>query len=159
MQASQAPKRGRPKKEQPFEIKHLTGNVRQGQRLQALALHLEGRYSQQEIATALGCSRPAITGWIKRWKNGGLEALLERKISPPRTPHRFTPRMRAALLAVIPAKNWTTAREAWLWLVNEKGVKICYITVWRFLTSHRYFVGQTPRGRRFAPIQAAAGEA
>jgi transposase len=150
MHAPLTRKRGRPKKEhQPIFLG--PDNKRQSLRLQALALHLEYRYSHMEIAAALQCSRSSVTSWMKTWERGGLDALLQKKLPPKRSPHLFTCEAREALLAAIPTHTWTTAREAWIWVRDELKIKVCYLTVWRFLTAQGFFVGDTPRARRFAP--------
>jgi transposase len=146
-------KRGRPKKahQPPFPAPN---NKSQSLRLQALGLHLEDRYSKVEIAALLQCSRSSVTNWMKSWESGGLDALLHSKAK--RDPHLFTREAREALLAAIPGQTWTTAREAWLWVRDELRIKVCYVTVWRFLTAQGFFVGDTPRGRRFAPAMTAS---
>ncbi len=143
-------KRGRPKKVlQPIFMGQ--DNKQQSLRLQALALHLEHRYTKMEIAAALQCSRSSVTSWMKNWEKGGLDALLHKKEPPKRDPHVFTCEARESLMAAIPQHRWSTAREAWIWVRDELKIKVCYLTVWRFLTSQGLLVGDTPRARRFSP--------
>jgi transposase len=57
---------------------------RQGRRLRAWELKKEG-WSQQQIADALGVSKGAVSQWMKRARQGGVEAL-KRRIAPGATP-------------------------------------------------------------------------
>jgi transposase len=57
---------------------------REGRRLRAWELKKEG-WSQQQIANALGVSKGAVSQWMKRARQGGVEAL-KRRIAPGATP-------------------------------------------------------------------------
>ena len=58
---------------------------REGRRLRAWELKGEG-WSQQEIANALGVSKGAVSQWMKRGREGGIEGLKRRIATgaPPR---------------------------------------------------------------------------
>jgi hypothetical protein len=64
--------------------------------------------------------------------------------------HPFTADAKAALLAAYNQNQWATAREAYGWAWNEIGLRVSYLTVWRFLSAQGLFVGDNPRGRRLA---------
>src|SRR5215211_7456658 len=57
---------------------------REGRRLRAWELKKEG-WSQQRIAEALGVSKGAVSQWMKRGREGGVEGL-RRRIAPGATP-------------------------------------------------------------------------
>jgi transposase len=57
---------------------------REGRRLRAWELKKEG-WSQQRIADALGVSKGAVSQWMKRARQGGVETL-KRRIAPGATP-------------------------------------------------------------------------
>jgi hypothetical protein len=63
---------------------------------------------------------------------------------------KFTPEAKAALLQALQTHSWTTAREAYGWAWNQLGLRVTYLTVWRFLTAQGLLVGDTPRARRLA---------
>src|SRR5918994_5711581 len=69
-------------------------NWREGRRFRAFELHQEG-WKQKDIAEALGVSKGAISQWVKRAREGGIEALRHRK--PPGAPTRLTREQRAQL--------------------------------------------------------------
>jgi transposase len=57
---------------------------REGRRLRAFELKQEG-WSQQRIADALGVSKGAVSQWMKRARQGGVEAL-KRQPAPGASP-------------------------------------------------------------------------
>jgi transposase len=67
---------------------------REGRRLRAWELKREG-WKQQEIADALGVSKGAVSQWIKRGREGGVEGL-RRRIAPG-APPRLGEEQRAKL--------------------------------------------------------------
>jgi transposase len=67
---------------------------REGRRLRAWELKKEG-WSQQRIANALGVSKGAVSQWMKRGREGGVEAL-KRQPAPGATP-RLSEQGRARL--------------------------------------------------------------
>jgi transposase len=93
-------------------------DVREWRRLRAWALHQEG-WSGKAIAAALAVSQAAVSGWLKRARAGGVEAL-RRHPAPGRVP-KLTEAQRAALPDLL-AKGaeaygfvgdvWTTKRVA-----------------------------------------------
>jgi transposase len=70
-------------------------NWKEARRLQAWHLKQQG-WSQRQIATAMGVSKGAVSQWMKRAREGGLEALRHRP--PPGAPRRLS----AAQLAQLP---------------------------------------------------------
>jgi transposase len=93
-------------------------DIREWRRLRAWELHQEG-WSGKDIAAALAVSRAAVSGWLKRARVGGGEAL-RRHPAPGRMP-KLTNEQRAALPDLL-AKGaeaygfvgqvWTTKRVA-----------------------------------------------
>jgi transposase len=65
---------------------------REGRRLRAFELKEEG-WSQQEIADALGVSKGAVSQWMKRARQGGVQALKRRPA--PGAPPRLSEEQRA----------------------------------------------------------------
>ena len=91
---------------------------REGRRLRAWELHHQG-WKQKDIATALGVTQGAVSQWLTRGRNEGVEAL-RRRISPG-APARLTGAQLAHLPVLLargaPAFGflgdvWTCARVA-----------------------------------------------
>jgi hypothetical protein len=62
------------------------------------------------------------------------------------------------MLQAISEHSWTTAREAYGWAWNQLGLRVTYLTVWRFLTAQGMLIGDTPRARRLAPSKPVNGK-
>jgi transposase len=93
-------------------------DVREWRRMRAWELHQAG-WSGKDIAAALAVSQAAVSGWVKRGRTNGVEAL-RRHPAPGPTP-KLTAMQRAQLPAIL-AKGaeaydfigdvWTTKRVA-----------------------------------------------
>ncbi len=91
---------------------------REGRRLRAFELKQEG-WSQQQIAEALGVSKGAVSQWMKRGREGGVEAL-KRQPAPGASP-RLSEEQRAEVPELLErgaeahgfrGEVWTCARVA-----------------------------------------------
>ena len=100
---------------------------REGRRLRAWELRQEG-WKQRDIARALGVSKGAVSQWMKRAKQEGMEALKHRP--PPGAKARLSEAERAKLPELLargaPAHGfrgevWTCARVAEV-ILKEFGV-------------------------------------
>jgi transposase len=87
-------------------------------RLRAWAMHQEG-WSGRAIAAALGVTPGAVSQWLKRAREGGVQALVHRM--PPGSPSRLTPEQKAQLVRLLEqgaeaqgflGDVWTTKRVA-----------------------------------------------
>src|SRR3954462_7283129 len=72
---------------------------REGRRLRAWELKQQG-WSQQEIADALGVSKGAVSQWMRRGREGGVEEGLRRRIAPGASP-RLSQEERAKLRELV----------------------------------------------------------
>ena len=71
---------------------------KEGRRLRAWELKQKG-WKQRDIAEALGVSEGAVSQWMKRAREGGIEGL--RRVPPPGAPPRLTEAQRASLLELL----------------------------------------------------------
>jgi transposase len=71
---------------------------REGRRLRAWELKQQG-WNQREIARALGVTEGAVSQWIKRGREGGVEAL--RKRTSPGAPSRLSEEQRTQLKELL----------------------------------------------------------
>jgi len=112
---------------------------REGRRLRAWALHEQG-WKQRAIAEALGVTQGAVSQWIARGKDGGSEALRNRK--SPGAPRRLTSEQREQLPRLLErgaeafgfrGDIWTRARIAAV-IKREFGVSYHRDHIGRLLT-------------------------
>jgi transposase len=101
---------------------------REGRRIRAWELKQEG-WKQRDIAQALGVSTGAVSQWLKRGREGGVEGL--RRRPPPGAPSRLRKDQRARLPELLargaPAYGfrgdmWTCARVTKV-IYREFGVR------------------------------------
>ena len=69
-------------------------NWREARRFRAWELH-QMKWKQKDIAEALGVTKGAVSQWLKRAKEGGIDAL--RHCKPPGASCRLTPEQQAQL--------------------------------------------------------------
>lgn len=77
-------------------------------------------------------------------------------VKRPVTKTPFTAEARTALLEELPRQGWTTAREAYGWVWNHLGLRVSYLTVWRFLDKQGLLVGDKLRARRLYSVHESA---
>jgi transposase len=73
-------------------------NWREGRRLRAWELHQQG-WKQKDIAEALGVTQGAVSQWLKRGREGGVEGLCHQP--PPGAPARLSAEQRGQLLELL----------------------------------------------------------
>lgn len=73
-------------------------NWKEGRRLRAWELYQEG-WEQRDIGNALGVTQGAVSQWLKRGREGGVESL--RHQPPPGTTPRLSPVQRDQLLKLL----------------------------------------------------------
>lgn len=73
-----------------------TTDLKEYRRFRAWELHQEKGWSQRQIAEALGVTQGAVSQWLKRAREGGVEALRRRKAPGAQ------PRLTAAQKAQLP---------------------------------------------------------
>jgi transposase InsO family protein len=72
---------------------------------------LEGRLSLREAAAERGLSRQSAGKWVKRYREGGVEALKDHSSRPRRSP-RSTPEQIVQRVEVLRRERWTGIRIA-----------------------------------------------
>ena len=93
-------------------LSHGATNWREGRRFRAFELHQKG-WRQKDIAEALGVSKGAVSQWVKRAREGGIEALRHRK--SPGAPPRLTWEQRARLLQLLAQGAQSFSFQGDLW--------------------------------------------
>jgi transposase len=98
-------------------------DVRDRQRLETVRLACGGRHSLQQIAEEVGASRAAVQIWLGKYKQGGLEALLERH-KPGASPSPLqAAEVQDALREELADGNFRTAGQMGRWLEGRFGIK------------------------------------
>lgn len=82
--------------------------------------------------------------------------LLDLLPSPPKVDQRprLTGAHKSAILEAISKHSWTTAREAYGWAWQTLGIRVTYVTFWRFMNAEGLLVGDTLRSRRLSQTVA-----
>jgi len=55
-------------------------------RFQVILHAQSGKYTSDEIAELVGCSRASVTNWVRRWREDGPFALAHNNYKPTRQP-------------------------------------------------------------------------
>lgn len=122
-------------------------------RLLCMKLAASGEHSAAEIAEICGCSRASVFEWIKAFREGGFESLLQREKPGPQAGELrgLAEKVSRQLREGLQSGRWTTAQAARQWLAREHGVERPYGTVWQWIKKMRRgaagAAAQTPRSR------------
>ena len=94
------------------KTKHQPKDWREGRRLRAWELRKQG-WTQQRIADALGVTQGAVSQWMKKAEEGGVEAL--RHKHPSGAPPRLTPSQKSELPQLLSrgAESYGFLGEIW----------------------------------------------
>ena len=121
--------------ESSVDLKILLANQKTAsgkERVQFLyLLKSQANLSIQQAAELLGRHRVTLQKWARRYREGGLEGLLEHKKKSGR-PSRLTDSAGEALKARLEqAEGFGSYEEIQEWLKREHGIEACYSTVVR----------------------------
>ncbi len=81
-----------------------------------------------------------------------VSSLLAALTPPSPQRHTFNQDAKQQLLLAMAEHKWSTAREAYGWAWNHLGLRVSYLTVWRFFNSQGLFEGAIPRARKLKTI-------
>jgi transposase len=124
-------------------------NWKEARRLQAWQLHQKG-WSQRQIAEALGVSEGAVSQWMRRAREGGVEALRHRP--PPGAPSRLTHEQLARLPALLQRSPEVYGFRGELW---TRGRIAAVIHLEFGVSYHPRHVGRLCRAIRWSPQKPA----
>jgi transposase len=104
-------------------------------RLLCVKLAAGGEHTGQEIADLCGVSRASVFEWVKAFRDGGFERLLERERPGPRGAalRGVSPEATRQLREGVASGRWASAEAARQWLERAHGVRRPYVTVWQWL--------------------------
>src|SRR5215210_6799992 len=95
----------------------------QRQRLQAMQMAAQGKWTLQQIGDAVGAGRSTVAGWLKLVRAQGLATLLQWKEGQG-APGKLTAELQAAVQTGLAAGRWRRARDLQLWLQKEHAIEI-----------------------------------
>ena len=119
-----------------IELKyHQEKDTRKKTRLLAMRLAAKGEMSASEIAKICGCSRASIFIWLRAFRSGGFEELLEGKKPGPAKGERrgISVEVSRELDDGIINGRWCTVEAARRWLWHEHKIQKKYTTVWEWI--------------------------
>jgi len=116
---------GRPEEAAKIEaaLKRPIEKAWQRQRLQAMQMAAQGRWTLQQIGDAVEAGRSTVAGWLKLLRAEGLTALLQWKKGQG-APSKLTAPIEAAIQEGLAAGRWRRARDLLVWLQQEHGIKM-----------------------------------
>jgi transposase len=104
----------------------------QRQRLQAMAMAAQGKWTLQQIADAVKAGRSTVSGWLKLVRTQGAEALLKWKEGQG-APGKLTKQIEEAIREGLGEGRWRRARDLQLWLQQEHGIELSLKGVYYYL--------------------------
>ena len=105
-------------------------------RLAALKMGFNSENTNAFIAESLGVSEPSVKRWFAAFRQGGLEAVLERKTSTGR-PSDLNEEIELYLMKGLENARWNTAGQARDELEKHFEQRFKYKTVWVWLKKMR----------------------
>ena len=128
----------------------------QRQRLQAMRMAAQGKWTLQQIADAVGAGRSTVAAWLKLVRAQGFDALLHWKEGQG-APGKLNVEIQAEIRAGLGVGRWRRARDLVAWVQKEHGIELS-------LNGAYYYLGKAggvlkvPR-KTHAKKDAARGEA
>ncbi|RYD25785.1 MAG: IS630 family transposase [Verrucomicrobiaceae bacterium] len=125
-----------PDAEEVERLLHATTDARDKERLIVARMAMSGQHTLAMMARVSGRSRSTIQVWLERFREGGVEALLERSTAPGSTPS-LDFEVQAQMVEKLRNGAWRTARELRMWLERDHSIKLslagCYYWLGKLL--------------------------
>ena len=150
---------------QQAEAQRLLHNSQDRRELERLRFALQaasGLLTLEELATKAGRRRSTIQNWLAKFRQGGLEALLERDAAPGVISPVASPKVQRQLQAGLKAGRWTSAAQVAAWLQEAHGITRSWKSIYywfekcamRAPSTKTPSRGSASRKRRSAPLSA-----
>ena len=95
----------------------------QRQRLQAMQLAAQGKWTLQQIGAAVGAGRSTVAVWLKLLRTQGCEGLLRWKEGQGAR-SKLSPEIQGAIHAGLLTGRWRRGRDLVVWLQKEHGIEL-----------------------------------
>lgn len=106
-------------------------------RLLCVKLASEGQHHAEQIAEMCGCSLRRVFDWLALTREGGLEALLQRRKPGPREGQwhllKDKPQLKKQIQKGLSEGRWSSAPQLSRWLQEEHGLEVKDNTAWSWL--------------------------
>ena len=102
------------------------------QRLQAMRMAAQGRWSLQQIADAVDAGRSSVAVWLKTLREQGFEALVTWQPGQG-APARISAEVQQLIVAGLAEGRWRRARDLQRWLQQEHALKLSLTGVYYYL--------------------------
>ena len=99
--------------------------MKRRRKLQTIRLGFSGDYSTDEIARIVGCSKSSVTNWVRAYRDGGIDGLLQTNYGIGR-PASLNETVCSKLLEGLRAGQWKRTKEIRKWLKESHGIDLSY---------------------------------
>jgi len=100
-------------------------DVKRRRKLQTIRLGFSGEHSTEEIAQIAGCSKSSVTKWVRAYREGGMDGLLQTNYGIGR-PASLNEAICSELLEGLRSGRWKRTKEIRKWLQQKHGVELSY---------------------------------
>ena len=97
------------------------GDVKRRRKLQAIRLGFMGEHTTEEIAEIVGGSKASVTNWVRQYRQGGVEELLQTSYRSGRKPS-LNEEVCNELIEGLKDGRWKRMKEIRKWLAVEHGI-------------------------------------
>ena len=104
--------------EEVRKVFDLETDVKRRRKLHVVKLAFLGEYTTEEIAEIVGCSKPSVTNWVRKYRQGGVEGLLKTSYQSGRKPS-LGESVCAELIEGLKEGRWKRVKEIRKWLEDE----------------------------------------
>lgn len=98
-------------------------DVKRKARLHVIRLGFHGEYSSEEISEIVGCSKGSVSNWVRAYRQGGLDGLLQTRYRSGRKPS-LDEAVVAELLEGLRTGRWKRMKEIRKWLFDTHQVSL-----------------------------------
>jgi len=98
-------------------------DVKRKTKLHVIRLAFSGEYSSEEIAHVVGCSKGSVSNWVRAYREGGLDGLLQTRYRSGRKPS-LDEAACAELLVGLREGRWKRMKEIRKWLAEAHQVRL-----------------------------------
>lgn len=96
-------------------------DVKRKRKIHVIRLAFSGEYTTEEISKIIGCGKASVTNWVREYRKGGLDELLQTHHRSGRKPS-LNEEVCAQLIDGLKDGRWKRMKEIRKWLADEHGI-------------------------------------